>query len=91
MYVAVQHRIIDPQAALARTQNIVEDAPPGVRARQFYSSPDLSTATCLWEAGSVQAVSDYVDSTLGDASENTYFEVDPERALGLPEPAATSV
>jgi hypothetical protein len=29
----------------------------------------------------------YVDAMLGDSSENTYFEVDTEQALGLPEKA----
>ncbi len=89
MYVVVQHRIKDAHAALSRGENVVEDAPPGMRARHFYPSQDLSAATCLWEAESVNAVRQYVDSTFGDSSENSYFEVDPERALGLPEPAAT--
>jgi hypothetical protein len=89
VYVVVQHRIKDPQAAFSRAENIVEDAPPGVRARQFFSSRDLSAATCLWEADSVEAVRNYVDSTLAESSENHYFEVDTERAFGLPERVTT--
>ena len=46
-------------------------------------------ATCVWEAGSVDSVRDYVDSPLGDSSDNTYFEIDSEYAQGLPEPATT--
>ena len=37
----------------------------------------------------MDSVRDYVDSTLGDSSDNTYFEIDSEHALGLPEPATT--
>ena len=65
------------------------NAPPGVLPRQFCPSRDLSAATCVWEAGSLDAARDYIDSTLGDSSDNTYFEIDTEYALGLPEPATT--
>ena len=89
MYVAIVHRIKDPEAMLARGERLTDpsNAPAGVVGRQFCPSDDLSTATCVWEGGSVDAVRDYVDSTLGDASDNTYFEINTEYAQGLPEPA----
>ena len=89
MYVAVVHRIKDPHAMLTRGEGLADpsNAPPGVVPRQFCPSRDLSAATCVWEAGSVDAVRDYIDSMLGDSSDNTYFEINTENALGLPEPA----
>jgi hypothetical protein len=83
MYVVVQHHFKDPQAALARGEKLIrnEDAPPGVRGLQFYPSEDHSAATCLWEADSVEAVQTYVDSTLGDSSENTCYAVDADQAF----------
>jgi hypothetical protein len=89
MYVAIVHRVKDPQAMLARGERLADpsNAPAGVVPRQYCPSKDLSAATCVWEAGSVDAVRDYVDSTLGDASDNTYFEINTEYAQGLPEPA----
>jgi hypothetical protein len=89
MYVAVVHRIKDPQAMLSRGERLEDpsNAPPGVVPRQFCPSKDLSAATCVWEGSSVDAVRDYIDSTLGDASDNTYFEINTEYARGLPEPA----
>ncbi len=60
---------------------------PGVVPRQFCPSTDLSTATCVWEVGSVEAAREYADSTLGDSSQNRYFEINTEYALGVPEPA----
>jgi hypothetical protein len=91
MYVVVQHQIKDPQTAFARGERLVknEGAPEGVRGLQFYPSADGSAVTCLWEAGSVEAIQEYVDSTLGDSSVNTCYEVDAEQAfaerpLGLP-------
>lgn len=89
MYVAVIHRVKDPQAMLSRGEALADpsNAPPGVVPRQFCPSKDLFAATCVWEAGSVHAVRDYIDSTLGDSSDNSYFEINAEYALGLPEPA----
>ena len=91
MYVGVQHRIKDADVAFSRGQALVEghEAPPGVRLREFYPSQDRTAATCLWEGDSLDSVREYVDSTLGDAVENTYFEVDAEQSVGLPESAAT--
>jgi hypothetical protein len=34
-------------------------------------------------------VRDYVDATMGDSSQQAYFEVDAEIARGLPEVAAS--
>ena len=95
MYVAVLHRFQDPQTAFERGQKLVmnEDAPPGVRGLQFYPATDGSMAACLWESDSLEAVQGYVDSTLGDSSVNTCWEVDAanafaEQPLGLQTPAA---
>jgi hypothetical protein len=91
MYVVVQHQIEDPETAFARGEKLIknEGAPTGVRGLQFYPSTDGSAVTCLWEADSVEAIQGYVDSTLGDSSVNTCYEVDAEQAfaerpLGLP-------
>lgn len=90
MYVGVIHRIKDASAAFSRGERLMEDAPAGITGREFYPSKDMTTATCLWEAESLDALRDYIDSTLGDSSENTYFEVNTENATGLPKEAATS-
>jgi hypothetical protein len=97
MYVVAQHRIKNPQTAFSRGEKLMknEGAPPGVRNLQFYPSKDQSMVTCLWEAGSVETVQRHVDTTLGDSSENTCYEVDSEQAfarqpLGLRESAAVS-
>jgi hypothetical protein len=86
MYVVAYHRIKDPEAAFARGENLLagNGAPRGARAVQFYPSRDQSAVTCLWEADSVDSVQRYVDSTLGDSSENFCFEVNTEPARGLP-------
>ena len=60
-----------------------------MRGLQFYPSRDGSVATCLWAAPSVEAVQAYVDSTLGDSSENICYEVNAEQAFAVV-PAAIS-
>jgi len=95
MYVVVQHRITDAQAAFARGERLIknEEAPAGVHGLQFYPSRDGSAVTCLWEAPSVAAVQQYVDATLGASSENVCYEVAAEKAFsrrpsGIQESAA---
>ena len=87
---AIVHQVQDAQTFLSRGERLADasNAPPGVVPRQFCPSNDLSTATCIWEAGSLDAVRDYIEPTLGDSSDNTYFEINAEHALGLPEPAS---
>ena len=63
----------------------LSEPPQGVRGLQFCVSEDGAAAMCIWEGESVEAVSDLIDSTLGDASEQTYFAVDVENSMGLPE------
>lgn len=95
MYVVVHHHIKDPEVAFPRGETLLrgEGAPEGARPIQFYPSRDGSAVTCLWEARSVSDVQQYVDRTLGDSSENTSYEVDPdqsfaERPESLPEALA---
>lgn len=91
MYVIAQHQIKDPDTAFPRGEKLIrgEDAPDGVRVLQFYPARDASAVSCLWEADAVNDVQAYVDSVLGDASDNTCYQVDTEQAfaerpLGLP-------
>ena len=85
MFVVVQHRIKNPQIAFSRGEKLIknEGAPTGVRGLQFYPSRDGSAVTCLWEAPSVESVQRYVDSALGDSSDNSCYEVAAEQAFSL--------
>ena len=78
MYVVVQHRFTNTQLAFSRGEKLIknEGAPAGAHVLQFYPARDGSGATCLYEATSVEAIQQYMDTTLGDASVNTCYEVD---------------
>jgi ubiquinone/menaquinone biosynthesis C-methylase UbiE len=88
MYVVAKHRITDAERFLSIAQGAAENAPSGVYGRQFCPSRDGSEAVCLWEADSVDAVEAYLDPLTGNASENAYFQVSSEHAIGIPEPIA---
>jgi hypothetical protein len=90
MYVVAKHRINDADKFFALSQLAAENAPAGVYGRQFCPSRDRAEAVCLWEADSLEVVRDYLDSLTGDASENAYFEVNAQRAIGIPEPIGAS-
>jgi hypothetical protein len=80
MHVIVQHEIRDPGAFFS-----IGPAPPGVEGRQMLPSRDRTAAVCLFEADSIDAVSAWLEPLTEDVSINTYFEVDSQFALGLPE------
>ncbi len=89
MHIVVQHRITDPDKFFSMdAEEVSGGGPPGVQGRQFYPSEDRTTAVCLWEADSIESLRDYLDPATEGVSENTYFAVDRERAMGLPEAAA---
>ena len=62
------------------------EAPAGVYGRQFCPSQDKTEAVCLWEADSLEAIQDYLDSLIGQASENAYFQVGTDHTIGIPVP-----
>ena len=85
MYLVVHHRVTDRERFLAKDpQDIAGDAPAGVHVFHFLPAEDASAADCLWEAESLDALRDYLDPATRGFTENTYFEVDADRAMGLP-------
>ena len=90
MHIVVLHRITDPEKFFSMdAEEVGGGGPTGVQGRQFFPSQDRSVAACLWEADSIDTLRDYLDPATADLSENKYFAVDKERAMGLPETAAT--
>jgi len=79
----VHHTIKNPETAFARGEKLMrsEGAPAGTRVMQFYPSQDGAAVTCLWQSQSVESVQQYVDSVLGDSSDNTCYQVDATKAF----------
>jgi hypothetical protein len=84
MFIVIDHDIKDA----ARFQQCAEKAfplPDGLRVHMFLPAADMSRATCLYEADSVDRVRSFVDPLLGDSAVNTYVPSAAEHAIGLPE------
>jgi hypothetical protein len=89
MNIVVMHRILDPDKFFSMdAEEVAGGGPADVQGRQFFPAKDADTAVCLWEADSIDSLRNYLDPATAGAAENTYFEVDTQRAMGLPEAAA---
>lgn len=87
MFIAIQHEIHNPE----KFQKCAEEVfplPEHLHVHQFYPAIDMKKAVCLYEAPSIDQLSEYLDSKLGDASTQHYFPVMSEPAMGLPESVA---
>jgi hypothetical protein len=82
MHVVVIHQISDPEKFWGGGER--ERAAGGHNAPQRAAQPDGTRAVCLWEAGSLDAVKQLVEDTVGDVSNNEFFEVNAQNAQGLP-------
>ena len=83
MFVAIFHDIHDRDQFKEKV-NQMTPPPESLRRHQFLTATDLTCATCLWEAPTVDELRDYVDPQLEPASTQTYLQVNEERAVGLP-------
>jgi hypothetical protein len=83
-YIVAVHDVSDPDAFWSAISQA--EIPEGIAVHATYPSGDDARVVCLWEADSVGSVRELVDSTVGDASRNEFFEVNAGHpaALGLP-------
>jgi hypothetical protein len=89
MLFVVHHRVVDREKFLATDpKDIGGNAPAGVTVFHFLPATDASAADCLWDAGSLDDLRDYLDPATRGVCENTYFQVDSNAAKGVPERAA---
>jgi hypothetical protein len=85
MHVGVIHRISNPAAfEEAEHKALAAGLPEDFRLPVHAESPDHTTALCVWDGPSVEAVRELVESVVGEYSDNEYFEVQLE---GSPAPA----
>jgi hypothetical protein len=76
MHVGVIHRISNPEAfEEAEQAALAAGLPEGFQLPVHAESPDHTTALCIWEGPSVDAIRELVESVVGEYSQNEYFEV----------------
>jgi hypothetical protein len=81
MHVIAVHRISDPDRFFEAAQST--PIPEGIELHSLLPSSDGSRAVCHWEADSEESVRNLVEGTVGEISDNEYFEVDEGSAQGL--------
>ncbi len=86
MIILVNHKINDPGSFWASAQESLPNLPEGKVQRVLQALPnaDMSEATCLWEADSIDDLNSYLRSKVGSTSKETYYEVNTANAIGLP-------
>jgi hypothetical protein len=89
-FIVAIHDVSDPDRFWGAAGEALAQLLPGVTLLTTYPQHDGARAVCLWEAPSVDAVREIVDTGAGDSSRNEYFEVDPQHpgTRGLPTQAA---
>jgi hypothetical protein len=86
MLVIAQHtNITDPETFWAKAQTVIGATPAGTSVLSVYPSQDGKTGTCVWEAGSVDELQQFLDKASEGLATNFCYEVNEAAAIGLPE------
>ena len=81
MHVGVIHRISDPEGFQEAEQKALEAGLPDDFGLPVHAAtPDHTTAICIWQGPSVDAVRDLVESVVGQYSENEYYEMELDQS-----------
>jgi hypothetical protein len=86
MLVIAQHtNITDPAAFWSKAQTVIGAAPAGTSVLSVFPSQDGKTGTCVWEAGTVDELQQFLDTASEGMATNFCYEVNEAVAIGLPE------
>lgn len=85
MIIVVYHTINAPDKFWASAQESLPKLPEaGVnRVIQVMPNNDMTKATCLWEAESMEALDSYLRSKVSDWSSESYYELKADAAMGV--------
>ena len=84
MYVAVQHRINDPEKFWGKAQELVPNLPEGIQLHHCMPTKDGTRGICIWEGESVEKIRTYLEGHMSSFSNNDYFEVENRDSIALP-------
>ncbi len=90
MYVLVQHSISDPASFYKAAEQANQKMPSNVTLHHTFSAEDGAKAVCVWEAPTVAAVKDFLESAVGKFSRNDYYEVPNKEGVVFPKLAVTA-
>lgn len=85
MYIVAQHDISDPESFWKTVEGGMEEGLPShLKVHQVFPNQEGTKGTCLWEAGQVEEVRDFLEAEVGEFSNNIYYAVETKDAIGLP-------
>lgn len=84
MFIVVQHRVSNPAKFWEIAKTSRANLPEDLKLHSVLPNADGSNAVCLWEAATLDAVKNFLETSVGQVSTNQYFEVDTKNAVGLP-------
>lgn len=84
MLIIAHHNISDPEGFWAAAKEVTKNLPGNLKLHGVYPARDAKTGTCLWEAGTVQEVQQFLDKNAGKYAKNFCYEVNVEESMGLP-------
>jgi hypothetical protein len=92
MYILVQHTISEPATFWnAADPNTIS---PKIKLHHTFPTPDGTRAVCIWEAGSVDELRNFLEPLVGRVSRNEYLQVENREGFArpsrVPQAAATS-
>jgi hypothetical protein len=82
MFIAIQHEITDPEQFWQKASGALTHPPSGMRVHSTMLSQHEGLCQCMWEAESIDSVREFLEPELGDSCVNTYYQIDPDLAIG---------
>jgi hypothetical protein len=79
MNIVAIHTISDPARFWAPAE-----LPAGFQVVTALPNEDGTRGVCVWEAESLEAVKQLVESAYGDVSQSEFFELNTQNAMGVP-------
>ena len=83
MFVSVHHSISNPAEFWRAIERIEADGAPSSRVRSILRNDSGDRAVILWEAESMDSARQFVESLLGQFSENEYEPVKSAKSWGI--------
>lgn len=85
MFIVVNHTISNPPEFWGSAQKNLPNLPEGgvKRVLNVFPNENMDHCTCVWEADSIETLDNYLREKVGDASNETYYQVNEANAMGL--------
>ena len=85
MYILVSHAISRPAEFWGSAQKNLPNLPEGgvKRVVNVFPNENMDVCTCIWEADSIETLDHYLRDKVGNASKDSYYQINEANAMGL--------